>query len=261
MSAASLVGVWAKLSRANGHRHAVEDLIERWREEKPYEFVHDQESQPGWTILTVRIRKYPPPEIGVIVGDYVHNVRSALDQLVWQLVIANGAAPGRHNQFPIAITEDNFIQNAVTGAPGRPGMLAGLSDSAVKFIERQQPYKRGLDAPSHPFAILQGLWNADKHQAIAQLVTAFTPTQENGGGSGVADAPSSPIEDGMELGRWITPPPNPPNPDGSVTGSIHSVGSTELRVLFGESQITLATLVSLREEAKRVVQHCAIFLP
>jgi hypothetical protein len=61
----------------------------------------------------------------------------------------------------------------------------------------------------------------------------------------------------MELSRWPRLPANPPNPDGSVTGSVHSIGRTEVGVLFGESRITIDTLVSLRREAKLIVDHCA----
>ena len=44
------------------------------------------------------------------VGEFVHNLRSALDHLVWQLAVAHrdcaglragDACPGRHNRFPI----------------------------------------------------------------------------------------------------------------------------------------------------------------
>lgn len=254
-----LDGVWAKLSRANGHRHAIEDLVERWTENKPYEFIHDEESKPGWTILSVRIRQPLPIELGAIIGDYIHSTRSALDQLVWQLVIVNGGTPGKHTQFPIAIEPDYFIEKAITG---KKAMLAGIPEHAVTYIRSQQPYERGNDAPNHPLAILQDLWNTDKHKTIAQAVTLFEPVStpdKHLGRGGIEPPTSRAIEDGMELGRWRRLPPNPPNPDGSVTGRVHSVGNTEVGVLFGESRITLKTLVSLRKEAKRIVDHCAVF--
>jgi hypothetical protein len=258
-----LEGSWAKLDRANGHRHAIEDGIERWRENHPHEFIHDQESQPGWTILTVKIRTRPPVELGAIVGDYVHNLRSALDHLVWQLVIANGGTPGRHTEFPIALTEPSFAKRAITGTRTRPGMLTGVAPHVIEVIRRYQPCERGDDAANHPFAILQDLWNADKHQTITQVVTLFEAETERskhlGRGGGIEPPTSRPIEDGMELDRWVTPPLSPRNPDGSRTGSVHSVGRNETGVLFGESRITLDTLASLRKEAKSVVDLCARF--
>jgi hypothetical protein len=37
----------------------------------------------------------------VILGEIIHDLRSSLDHVVWQLVIANGSLPGYWNQFPI----------------------------------------------------------------------------------------------------------------------------------------------------------------
>jgi hypothetical protein len=85
-----LEGARAKIRRANEHWHEIQSQIELWREDRPHEFIQDKESEPGWTVLRLRIVKSPPLEVGPLVGDYVHNVRSALDHVVWQLVIANG---------------------------------------------------------------------------------------------------------------------------------------------------------------------------
>ncbi|HWY89805.1 MAG TPA: hypothetical protein VNY31_03965 [Solirubrobacteraceae bacterium] len=35
----------------------------------------------------------PPPHLGVIVGDFLHDLRCVLDHLVWQLVLLNGRKP------------------------------------------------------------------------------------------------------------------------------------------------------------------------
>ena len=51
-----------------------------------------------------------PVQWPIEVGEFVHNLRSALDHLVWQLAVAHrdcaglragDACPGRHNRFPI----------------------------------------------------------------------------------------------------------------------------------------------------------------
>ena len=252
-----LDGVRAKLRRANGHAHAIEDRIELWREDEPYEFVHDEESEPGWTVLRIWGGEPPPIEVGVIAGEYVHNVRSALDHLVWQLVLANGAVPGKHNEFPIALTEGYFDQRAIAG---EKAMLAGVTKDAKRFIRGQQPYKRGDDAPSHPLAILQELWNTDKHQSLAQAVNVFDPIRALGVQyervGGVVPPTSRRVVDGMELDRWPTPAPQSPSP-GGTTGQARHVGSLKVGVLFGESEVRLNTLLSLREEAKAITDHFA----
>jgi hypothetical protein len=71
------------------------------------------------------------------------------------------------------------------------------------------------------------------------------------------EAASTPPTDGMVIDRWLTPPPRPPNPDGSVTGYVRSSGRVETGLLFGDSQITADTLISLRAAAKEIVDHCA----
>ena len=43
-------------------------------------------------------------ELGLILGDYIHNLRGALDHLVNQLAVLAGQAPGRKHQFPIGFT-------------------------------------------------------------------------------------------------------------------------------------------------------------
>jgi hypothetical protein len=56
-----------------------------------------------------------PARFGLISGDVLQSVRSSLDYLVWELVIANGEKPGKHNAFPIALTVEAYegdIKNA-----------------------------------------------------------------------------------------------------------------------------------------------------
>jgi hypothetical protein len=54
----------------------------------------------------------PTGEIGVIAGDAVHNLRSALDHLAWQLALLNTAKPHPRTQFPIARSESEFFDAA-----------------------------------------------------------------------------------------------------------------------------------------------------
>jgi hypothetical protein len=47
-----------------------------------------------------------PPELGLILGDFVHNVRSALDYVMWELV--PDGSRGSHTQFPISESEKKW---------------------------------------------------------------------------------------------------------------------------------------------------------
>jgi hypothetical protein len=99
--------------------------------------------------------------IPAIVGDVVHNLRSALDHLAWQLVSV-GTASGETRtqgwekiQFPIAHSLDSFVS-----MKGRA--TEGARREAIEFLDRLKPYKGGNDA----LWLLRQLDNADKHSFI-----------------------------------------------------------------------------------------------
>ena len=104
---------------------------------------------------------------GVIAatGDIVHNLRSALDHLAWQLVCVGtpGMEPTRQVGFPIAIDADTYNTE-------KTAKVNGMSEDAKEKIDRLQPYKGGDD----------NLWriheldNIDKHRTL--LTVAYDVT-------------------------------------------------------------------------------------
>jgi hypothetical protein len=111
----------------------------------------------------------PPHEIGLIVGDAIHNLRSALDHLTLQLALygaigANATLTAKEEigiQFPIVLTEDEFKQQL------RRGRLRHVRNDARAAIEGAQPYKTLPLTPGlAPLAILNRLDNADKHRTL-----------------------------------------------------------------------------------------------
>jgi hypothetical protein len=102
-----------------------------------------------------------PPWWGVAIGEAVHHLRSALDNMVWQLVIANGAVPGDKHEFPIAKDWGWFQKVALT-------KLAGVGKDAFTAIERAQPYNRSDGKPitNHFLWSVNELDIVDKHHVI-----------------------------------------------------------------------------------------------
>jgi hypothetical protein len=49
-----------------------------------------------------QVVREPPLRLGVMFGDCVQNLRSALDHLAWQVTLLDGGTPGDSTQFPIA---------------------------------------------------------------------------------------------------------------------------------------------------------------
>jgi len=105
---------------------------------------------------------FPDTDCGIIIGDAVHCLRSALDQLVaglWTDETTN------RTRFPICRTEREWIIDA-------PGMYWSVPPAYIAALDRAQPYHRGDSANDHPLAILNALSNLDKHQAIPSMALA-----------------------------------------------------------------------------------------
>ena len=94
------------------------------------------EAEPGTNRLISRVRtKVPiPSSIPLRIGDCFQNLRSSLDYLVWELVLAVNNTPTNKHQFPICDKAEAF-KDAV-----KRGRLKGISPEALAQIERLQPY-------------------------------------------------------------------------------------------------------------------------
>lgn len=131
----------------------------------------------GWGINASR--GSPRPERWpVIVGEIIHDLRSALDHLAFQLTatirqiayqaldLSHGLPPEWRNiSFPIQKSRSKFRTDAER-------KLWGLENAPrfLEFIEAQQPFARN---PTNPEAetlwILNDLWNIDKHRSLHLL--------------------------------------------------------------------------------------------
>lgn len=101
-------------------------------------------------------------DIGVIAGagDVIHNLRSALDHLAWELAKWKTGLPQKPNKccFPIGWSFDNYKDIKQGGA------IAGMSPEAKKAIDDLRPYK-GPDG-NEPLWRIHYLDIVDKHRHI-----------------------------------------------------------------------------------------------
>jgi hypothetical protein len=181
---ASLDGPIAKLDRAKAHFQALNKSIGAFKRSKTHDFVISQfNPNTGEKVVNLKILKEPKnPEWGLVLGDMVHNLRSALDHLVWQLVILNGKKPRRQNQFPIIGTKNEYWEVPENRSESvRDRMLAGVAEDHRAFIDVVQPFiAEGAPEDSRTaLALLSGISNADKHRVIhAGFVLTEEPSPE-----------------------------------------------------------------------------------
>jgi hypothetical protein len=122
-------------------------------------------------------------------------MRSSLDHLVWQLVLANGATPTKRNTFPICNTPDCFSSEV------RKNRLQGVSPEAQAIIDGWQPYRRGKDlCDLHPLWILSEFTNIDKHRTL-NLTTVIANTMNLQAGDFTVTVVGGEMADGAEVMR------------------------------------------------------------
>jgi hypothetical protein len=164
-----LDGPRAKLTRAaQQSRHLIEHC-EAFQASQPVQFetVWDGDAH----IIYVRGR-FPPPYLGLILGEVVHDLRSALDQVAWALAEQHAGTAlenrkvARAISFPIASTEQAFNSH-----PAMPY----FDPEAWSVMEPMQPFKNEKTPRVNPLAIVQEWANTDKHRvlrpALGQLRT------------------------------------------------------------------------------------------
>jgi hypothetical protein len=166
-----LFGCQLKIRRAQVHLSELGNAIEEFVGSKPYESIHDFESEPGHHLARFNIAERPPLWWSPIIGDVVHNLRSALDHLAWQLVIRNGRNPeSARSQFPI-FTRDPFDlsahdspKEAKRARDAWRNQTRGMHRGDIKFLKGLQPYDSPDPVDEHPLARLNQFSNWDKHR-------------------------------------------------------------------------------------------------
>lgn len=122
-----------------------------------------------YNLIVVQAWKAPVLRWGVMIGEIVHNLRSALDHLAYQLVLTGrcGTSLPRNRwkdiHFPIYDTKLSFRDQLSKRLPG-----VGLRQLAL--IEREQPYKTYHVIERSPLRRLRILSNTDKHRVVTPLL-------------------------------------------------------------------------------------------
>lgn len=155
-----LVGIRAKIERAKHHIRDLESRISAFRETDPYRFIGDEDQQTGERVYRSDVRAEPPVEFAIVAGEALHQLRSTLDHLAWQLVEANGEKPGTKTAFPVFQSLPDYEAQSAR-------KVKGMSDGAKDLVKAVQPFQTGFA----PLGILAELNNFDKHRLL--FVVAF----------------------------------------------------------------------------------------
>lgn len=206
-----LAGIRAKIDRA---QHHFIDLHERIKvalespdgKNTPPPYKTEVEGQFRQFLIIKRAKGEPlDPILPLIVGDCIHNLRSALDHLVYQLAILNGcgAKAARNTIFPICITPGDFADIA------QRKVTPFVSGATLAEIEDVQPYRTTNMPDTAPLWHLAQIDNADKHRVLVILGHKFKPVAFTVSAPGgdvfsheISESEWKPAEDGAEILRF-----------------------------------------------------------
>ena len=153
----------AKLERAEKHISDVDAAIRLFFKSSPYLTITKQDQQTSDYISYVESVGDVPAKVSLIAGDAIHNIRSALDHLAWQLVLSTGNTPGPSTSFPI-------FDSAVEYEARSERKVKGMRQAAIDAIGALKPYKTGnrLLWQLHRLDII------DKHRMVVTAGSALT---------------------------------------------------------------------------------------
>jgi hypothetical protein len=160
-----LVGL--KVKRAKHHIVDLEGRIGTFfrSEPNPYPITKEHDSEAGDLVYKLGKCSPIPEDFPLIIGDVLQNLRTALDHLVWQLILSNGGTPNTRSGFPIAKTLKEYEVES-------PRKVAGMARKAIEMIDELKPYCGG----NEDLFGLHLLNNADKHRILLVVGAAHIAT-------------------------------------------------------------------------------------
>lgn len=164
-----LASCWLKIARAKEHFAILESEISEWVKTDSLRLVKEPDPTGGAHRVFVEVANAPPLDRwSLISGDCVHNLRAALDSLIYRIAIyqtgLNPPADEKILQFPIVSDPTAFAKQGYR--------IASLSPAVRDEIERIQPYNR--PHPEFPplLELLSFLDNQDKHRTLNVVAAA-----------------------------------------------------------------------------------------
>jgi hypothetical protein len=150
-----------KICRGKEHYYALDAELQKFWDSKPCIVAHEYDDKQSKNLFRFKVQRAAPLSAwALIIGDAVHNARSALDYIAWR--IAGGDISDRVTLFPICESSGQFED-------ATQRRLRRVHPDAVAAIRKLQPYHRP-NVQESALWLLETLENRDKHKLL-------TPTQ------------------------------------------------------------------------------------
>jgi len=230
-----LDGVRAKLDRAKEHLKAFDAASDRFMESDPYAWATEEGEAPNQHLIKITTVAPVPVDVALIIGDALHNMRCAMDYIVY------ADWPTEKAQFPICLDHEAFTKGF--------WRIKGAKRLRAK-IEALQPYQPGNGGETNVLWLLSRLSNADKHHtlhltSVSLLGTTIRPKRvQDCEIRFTTDVFLGKLEGGTVMGR-LTRTVTGPNPEMEMALRILSaIGFDQAGPGRGQPALDLLTTIS-----------------
>jgi len=170
----------AKLSRANTHRETLGKLVDEFEASQPYTLTPEPGDKPDEMAYRLRIPKEAPAEISTVVGDVLHNLRSALDSLAYELAVrSKGQALTKEEErltsFPWCqhpSEYDGLMQGSLYGPEAQKAMRVAQPFYLAEMANEPESQRRQHSEEDFKWSgiyRLGQLSNIDKHRRLPAI--------------------------------------------------------------------------------------------
>jgi hypothetical protein len=207
-----------KLRRAATHLKAFESACAEYLTTANVGFDFERNPAVGSILVRLRADAEPPLELGVIIGDFLHNARSALDAIAWETCQRAGVSPSRETDvyFPIGLKGSDWGSLAGSVIPNVTGADRDVFKSLQPWYWDEQAAQmlgETIDperAARHPLRRLHDLATIDRHRVphpiLARAGHTWLGSPE---GVQVTAMPADPwpVQPGGVVLEWKVDPP------------------------------------------------------
>ncbi len=254
-----LESVALKLERAHEHARLLEQELEAWIAEQPYAASTRANSDFTRHSVIISILKPPPLQRwSLLFGDAIHNLRCALDHLVYAISVHELSADPPPNAGTCAF----IINDRPEDFRSKYFRIRDLSEAVKRAIESVQPYNRQHATKPPLLAVLRDFDDIDKHRLIHVVLQRPYEFRISAAGPGMLpedqyfESPYVDLVDGAEI-AWVSC--KRPNPHLRLTGRISATIGVEHRagpdgvVRTAVERLLLADLLPEIREIVRIV--------
>jgi hypothetical protein len=153
-----------KIEHAKWHMELLQEELNKFLDTHPYKIATKRDSKTKRLIYYLKDVNEVPERISLLAGDVIQNLRSALDQLAYQLFRLNAGSrvSATHVYFPIADNLNGYEKKKIRDTKG-------MKQKSVDLIDVIKPYKGGNDKiwQIHKLNII------DKHRLLVTVGSSF----------------------------------------------------------------------------------------